>query len=186
MVLGAAEHGCSGADAKDAETWRRAEDLHFGRRPVKPLVARYLRWLRDETGYTPAAIENEVIHAAWPDDEKSAPEVAVNATTPGSLPGAADADVAPPAEAVDTGQGTGDGPVAMTEIDDGVFVPGRVLAGHDDQGRLCVLTGIEGEDPADHATHGHEYDPDTQEEPGGDAEDVEDAEATAAEVAAAD
>jgi hypothetical protein len=38
----------------------------------------------------------------------------------------------------------------------------------DEEGRFCILTGMPGEDPDDHGTHAHEYDPATQDEPGHD------------------
>ena len=68
MVLAAAEHGLSGADGKDAETWKQAEQSWWARAETPPRSARYLRWLRDHTGYQLAPIEAEIIRAAFPDD----------------------------------------------------------------------------------------------------------------------
>ena len=88
VVLGAYEHGCSGSDGKDAQTWKAAEG-HWHHRSAGSEVAgqaRYLAWLRDCTGYVLSDIENEVMAFAYP-------------------PAAAPADVAPPRESADTGAG---------------------------------------------------------------------------------
>ena len=88
IVLGAAEHGCGGADGTDAETWRSAETSWF-RRSGKDRRVRYLEWLAANTGYALSDIETEVVAAYAP---KPGPE-------------GAPADVAPPAEEADTGDG---------------------------------------------------------------------------------
>jgi ParB family chromosome partitioning protein len=99
-------------------------------------------------------------------------------------------DVAPPATAIDTGSGAPhESPAARRQrlineeviaglakehdekpdlgpIDTVAFVGVAAGAGTDEQGRTCIFTGDDGEDPADHGTHGHEYDPATQAEPG--------------------
>jgi hypothetical protein len=72
MVLAAAEHGLSGADGKDASTWKQAEESWWARAETPPRPARYLRWLRDYTGYRLAPIEAEVIRAVFPDEETAA------------------------------------------------------------------------------------------------------------------
>jgi hypothetical protein len=44
--------------------------------------------------------------------------------------------------------------------------PGEVAERADPEGRTCILTGTPGEDPGDHDTQAHEYEPATQAEPG--------------------
>ena len=127
MVLAAAEHGMSGVDGKDAETWRQAEQSWWARAETPPLSARYLRWLRDHTGYRPAPIEAEVIRAAFPDDARAAeqatediggdadirwrrlpddgPDGTDDETASQADPSTRDAAIAPPASVVDTGAG---------------------------------------------------------------------------------
>jgi hypothetical protein len=75
MVLAAAEHGMSGADGKDAETWRQAEQSWWARAENPPRQARYLRWLRDHAGYRLAPIEAEIVRAVFPDDTVTAEQV---------------------------------------------------------------------------------------------------------------
>jgi hypothetical protein len=136
MVLAAAEHGMSGVDGKEAETWRQAEQSWWARVETPPLSARYLRWLRDHTGYRLAPIEAEVILAAFPDDAVAteqatgeaggdadiswrrlpddAPDGTGGETAAQVCPPAQDAEIAPPASAIDTGEGL---PAEETEPD---------------------------------------------------------------------
>jgi ParB family chromosome partitioning protein len=108
MVLGAAEHGLSGADGVDAETWRSAEQSWWARGDSKPRAARYLRWLRDHTGYELAPIEAEVVKIAFPDDpdqpDSGPGDVGDQAAGQHPLT-AQEVETAPSASAVDTGAG---------------------------------------------------------------------------------
>ena len=127
MVLAAGEHGVSGADGKDAETWRQAEQSWWAQAETPPRAARYLRWLRDHTGYRLAPIEAEVVRAVFPDDDAAteqaggeaggdadvswrrlpddAPDGTGGETAAHASPPAQDAEIAPPASAIDTGEG---------------------------------------------------------------------------------
>jgi ParB family chromosome partitioning protein len=108
MVLGAAEHGLSGADGTDAETWRSAEQSWWARGDSKPRAARYLRWLRDHTGYELASIEDEVVRVAFPDDPDQpdpGPGDAGDQADGQHALTAQEVEIAPSASAVDTGSG---------------------------------------------------------------------------------
>jgi ParB family transcriptional regulator, chromosome partitioning protein len=93
MVLGAAEHGCSGHDGQAAETWREAESGYWSRGRTPDRRVRYLKWVVEHAGYTLSGIEQEVIDAATPKPKE---------------PAGPPADVAPPLGQVDVGGGIPD------------------------------------------------------------------------------
>jgi ParB family transcriptional regulator, chromosome partitioning protein len=151
MVLGACEHGCGGADGHDAETWRSAESAWFSRAGRMDRRVRYLAWIALNTGYTLSEIEAGVVAAGTPTPKPEPPE---DTPAPGGTGGGV----------VSTG------PAAFTPVDTGGGIPDAATRSYpgdpatDSQGRVCIV--LDGEDPADHDAHGHEYDPDTQHEPG--------------------